>query len=56
MVKLEPQCEKAIELPPNGGSEEYFRGLAFYLLGRKDYARTVYLESKSHERYYDQLV
>jgi tetratricopeptide (TPR) repeat protein len=47
-------CRRAIALEPvKAGAERYFRGLAYYLLGRLGDAQTSYQESKSSEPYYD---
>jgi tetratricopeptide (TPR) repeat protein len=47
-------CRRAIELKDvKPGAERYFRGLAYYLLGRQSDAETAYQESKSSESYYD---
>jgi tetratricopeptide (TPR) repeat protein len=50
-------CRRAIALAePKTRSERYFRGLAFYILGDKERALALYLESKSPQPYYGEVV
>jgi tetratricopeptide (TPR) repeat protein len=53
-VEAQNICRRAIDLDPDRtGAERYFRGLAYYLLGRRGDAETAYRESKSTEPFYD---
>jgi tetratricopeptide (TPR) repeat protein len=50
-------CCRALNLPvPSPGAETYFRGLAFYLVGREQEAKTFFADSNYREKYYDQFV
>lgn len=50
-------CRRALTLPrPESDAETYFRGLAYYLLGRKQEAHAYFADSRYRGQFYDQFV
>jgi tetratricopeptide (TPR) repeat protein len=56
-AQADSACRRALDLGrPENDAESYFRGLAFFLLGRQAEAKMAYEDSKNHGQYYDRFV